>query len=55
MAHDRCEAKLENLDALGSHWQSHKKTRLLIEYFDPGILWKEFGIYADIKVSNMLT
>lgn len=54
MTHDRCEAKPENLDVLGSCRWSHK-TRLLIECFDPGILWKEFGICADIKVSNMHT
>ena len=55
MTHDRCEAKPKNLDVLGSHRQSLKKTRLLIKCFDPGILWKELGIHADIKVSNMHT
>ena len=55
MTHDRCQAKPENLDVLGSRQWSHKKTRLLIECFNPGILWKEFGIRADIKVSNMHT
>ena len=55
MTHDRCEAKPENLDVLGSRWQSHKKTGFLIECFDPSILWKEFGIHANIKVSNMHT
>lgn len=51
--YDRCDAKPDNLDAQGSHQRSHKKTRLLIECFDPGILWKEFGIHGDVKVRRL--
>ena len=47
----RCEAKLYDLNAPGSLRWSHKKTKFLIECFDPGILWKDFGIHADIKVN----
>ena len=52
LADHRCKAKPENLDALGSLKCSHKKTGLLIECFDPGILWKDFGICSDIMVSK---
>ena len=38
-----------------SQRRSHKKTKFLIECFDPGILWKEFGICGDIKVSHTLS
>lgn len=51
--YDRCDAKPDNLDALGSCRQSHKKTRLLIKCFDPGMLWKEFGICGDVKVHRL--
>ena len=50
----RCEAKPENLDTPGSCRYSHIKTRLLIASFNRGIQWKEFGIHADITVSENL-
>ena len=51
--YDRCNTKPDNLDAPGSCWQLHKKTRLLIKCFDSGILWKVFGIHGDVKVHKL--
>lgn len=44
---------LMRLDAPRSRRRSHEKTKLLIKCFDPGILWKEFGIRSDVKVSYL--
>jgi len=48
----RCDAKPNDLDAPGSHRRSHEKTDYLIKNFNPGILWDEYGIRADIVVRN---
>ena len=48
----RCDAHPTNLDGPGSHRRSHKKTDVLINKFDPGILWDEFGIKYDIVVCS---
>jgi len=47
----RCDAHPNNLDRGGAHWQNHEKTDFLIGVWDPGILWNDFGIQADIVVS----
>jgi len=39
-----------NLDQPGSHRRTHEKTDFLLQNFDPGILWDNFGIRADIVV-----
>ncbi|KDR70757.1 hypothetical protein GALMADRAFT_214468 [Galerina marginata CBS 339.88] len=44
----KCDARPENLDGPGSDRRSHEKTDLLINSFDPGILWDDFGIRNDI-------
>ena len=46
----RCDARPENLDSPGSHRRSHEKTDFLVNNFDPGILWDDFGIRSDIVV-----
>ena len=46
----RCDAKPTNLNAPGSHQHTHEKTDFLIKNFDPGILWDEYGIRADVVV-----
>jgi len=50
MIFGRCDAKPTDLDAPGSHQRTHKKTDFLIKNFNPGILWDEYGIQADIIV-----
>lgn len=47
----RCDAKPDNLDDPGAHRRYHEKTDFLIKNFDPGILWDDFGIRADVVVS----
>jgi len=47
----RCDAKPDNLDAGGARLRSQIKTELLINSWDPGILWTDFGVRADIIVS----
>ncbi|KAI9507792.1 hypothetical protein F5148DRAFT_1276064 [Russula earlei] len=44
----KCDARPENLDNPGSHCRSHAKTDFLINQWDPGILWDQFGIRSDI-------
>ncbi|KDR82217.1 hypothetical protein GALMADRAFT_58542, partial [Galerina marginata CBS 339.88] len=44
----KCDAEPNNLDAPCSHRRTHEKTDYLIKNFDPGILWDEYGIRADI-------
>jgi len=46
----RCDAEPNDLDAPGSHRRTHEKMDYLIKNFDPGILWDEYGIRADIVV-----
>ena len=49
----RCDAEPNDLDAPGSHRRTHEKTDFLIKNFDPGILWDEYGIRADIVVRKI--
>jgi len=46
---DRCPGDPDDLDA-GHGWRSRDLTESLIENFDPGILWDEYGIVADVVV-----
>jgi hypothetical protein len=46
----RYDAHPKNLDAAGAR-QTHAKTDFLISSWDPGTLWTDFGIRADIVVS----
>jgi hypothetical protein len=47
----RCDAKPANLDAGGARSRSQRKTEFLIDNWDAGILWTDFGVRADIVVS----
>ncbi|KAH7903589.1 hypothetical protein BJ138DRAFT_1191650, partial [Hygrophoropsis aurantiaca] len=44
----KCDARPANLDATGAHRRTHEKTDFLISCFDPGTLWDDYGIRADI-------
>ncbi|KAF8184554.1 hypothetical protein K438DRAFT_2160896, partial [Mycena galopus ATCC 62051] len=44
----KCDAKPHHLDEPGARRRSHEKTDFLITCFDPGTLWDEFGIRADV-------
>ncbi|KAJ7737732.1 hypothetical protein B0H16DRAFT_1762218 [Mycena metata] len=44
----KCEAFPDNLDAAGARLRSRTKTEALIKCFDPGILWDEYGVRADV-------
>ncbi|KAF8140679.1 hypothetical protein K438DRAFT_1995789 [Mycena galopus ATCC 62051] len=44
----KCEAHPDDLDADGARLRTQTKTEALIMCFDPGILWDEYGIRADI-------
>ncbi|KAJ7724027.1 hypothetical protein B0H16DRAFT_1736971 [Mycena metata] len=44
----KCDAKPHHLDAAGARRRTHEKTDFLITCFDPGTLWDEFGIRADV-------
>ncbi|KAJ7880806.1 hypothetical protein B0H14DRAFT_3082687 [Mycena olivaceomarginata] len=44
----KCEAHPDDLDADGARLRTQTKTEALVMCFDPGILWDEYGICADI-------
>ncbi|KAJ7101001.1 hypothetical protein C8R43DRAFT_1141269 [Mycena crocata] len=44
----KCDAFPNDLDAEGARLRSQTKTETLIQCFDPGILWDDYGIRADI-------
>lgn len=50
----RCTAQPSNLDRPGARRRSQGKTDFLIKTFDPGILWDDYGVRADIVVCSTL-
>jgi len=46
----RCDAHPNDLDAEDTRRRSHQKTEFLINSFDPGVLWDDFGLRSDIEV-----
>jgi hypothetical protein len=46
----RCDAKPDNLDAGNARLRNRKKTKFLIDNWEPGTLWTDFGVRADIVV-----
>ncbi|KAF7372792.1 hypothetical protein MSAN_00485000 [Mycena sanguinolenta] len=44
----KCDARPDALDTPDANLRSHTKTEALIQIFDPGILWDEWGVRADI-------
>ena len=49
---DRCNAPPNDLDRPNSHRWTHEKTDFLIRAWDPGTLWSDFGIHADIVIRH---
>ena len=48
----RCDAEPDHLDDGGARRRTHEKTDFLIDVFDPGILWSDFGVRDDVVVSR---
>lgn len=46
----RCDANPKNLDADGANPRWQGKTNFLINTWDPGILWSDFGVRSDVLV-----
>ena len=46
----RCDAPPNNLNHEGAHWRTQVKANFLISAWDPGTLWTDFGVRADIVV-----
>ncbi|KAJ7602026.1 hypothetical protein B0H17DRAFT_1342371 [Mycena rosella] len=44
----KCDAHPDDLDAEGARLRTRTKTDALIMCFDPGILWDDYGVRADI-------
>ncbi|KAJ6552100.1 hypothetical protein DFH09DRAFT_1167844, partial [Mycena vulgaris] len=44
----KCDANPHHLDSPGARRRSHEKTDFLIPCFNPGTLWDDFGIRADV-------
>lgn len=49
----RCLAKPNFLDDASARRRTHEKTEFLINSFNPGILWDDFGIRNDVLVSQL--
>ncbi|KAJ7856063.1 hypothetical protein B0H14DRAFT_3085331 [Mycena olivaceomarginata] len=45
---EQCEAHPDDLDADGARLRTRSKTEALIMCFDPGILWENYSVRADI-------
>jgi hypothetical protein len=50
LKYDRCNAPPDHLDRPISHRRTHEKTDFLVGAWDPGTLWNDFGIRADVVV-----
>ncbi|KAJ7307889.1 hypothetical protein DFH08DRAFT_615925, partial [Mycena albidolilacea] len=48
----KCDAVPDALDAEGARLHTRTKTETLIMCFDPGILWDEYEVRADISLTN---
>ncbi|KAJ7752437.1 hypothetical protein DFH07DRAFT_868822 [Mycena maculata] len=46
----KCDAHPDHLDAEGARLRTRTKTETLITCFDPGIVWDDYGVRADIVV-----
>ena len=46
----RCDVPSRNLDGKETHRRSHEKTDILVNTFNPRILWDDFGIRHNIVV-----
>ncbi|KAJ8489753.1 hypothetical protein ONZ45_g13441 [Pleurotus djamor] len=44
----KCDAKPNHLDDPGAHLRTHEKADFLLDHFDPGIVWDEYGIRSDV-------
>ncbi|KAL1673537.1 hypothetical protein EV122DRAFT_255108 [Schizophyllum commune] len=44
----KCDADPDHLDDGGARRRTHEKTDFLIDVFDPGILWSDFGVRDDV-------
>jgi hypothetical protein len=50
LSYIRCNVLPGNLDGAESHQHSHEKTNVLINSFNPHILWDDFSVQHDIMV-----
>ncbi|KAJ7610408.1 hypothetical protein FB45DRAFT_1121445 [Roridomyces roridus] len=49
----KCDAEPDDLDKKGARLRTQTTTEFLITQFDPGILWDDFGIRADVAPFTM--
>ncbi len=47
----RCDVHPNDLDNNHAHLHTHEKTDFLLEVFDPGIVWDQYGLQSDVVVS----
>jgi hypothetical protein len=46
----RCNAQPDNLDNNHAHLHTHEKTDFLLEVFDAGTVWDEYGLQSNVVV-----
>jgi hypothetical protein len=51
----RCTAPANDLDSNRHVRRSHAHTEVLVEAFELGILWDEYGLVGDVVVSFFLS
>ena len=49
----RCDAHPDNLDDTNAHLRTHEKTDSLLELFDSGTVWDEYGLQSDVVVRQL--
>jgi hypothetical protein len=55
MCHSRCTAPVNDLDSGHHACRSQAHTELLVEEFELGMLWDEYGLVGDIVVCLLLS
>lgn len=51
----RCDARPDNLDNFSAHRRTHEKTDLLLQSFNHGTIWDQYGLRSDVVVRWMLS
>ena len=51
----RCTARPESLDAPGARQQTQTTTAYIVNLWDPGVLWNDFGVRADVLVRIIIS
>jgi hypothetical protein len=51
----RCTARPESLDAPGARRRTQTTTAYIVNLWDSGVLWNDFGVRADVLVRIIIS